>query len=121
MFPQLISAFKRTINLNKYLPKPELLPQNSNLNDLIEPSFLGVIRLFVSAFESDAPRISSTRYYLPNMEMKDYNVMIDGRNVFDQPIKNDKVTYGNTRKIATAQGYDHATGCLLDYIHFENY
>ena len=55
------------------------------------------------------------------MEMKDYNVMIDGRNVFDQPIKNDKVTYGNTRKIATAQGYDHATGCLLDYIHFENY
>ena len=47
--------------------------------------------------------------------------MIDGKNVFDQPVKNDKVTYENIRKIATGQGDDYTTGCLLDYIYFKNY
>ena len=54
--------------------------------------------------------------------MKDYNVMMDGRNVFDQPIKNDKITYDNNPKIATGQEDDCTTGCLLDYLYFkENY
>ena len=61
--------------------KPELLPQNINLNHLIEPSFQGVNRLFVLAFEDDGQRISNKRYYIPNVEIKDYNVMIDGKNV----------------------------------------
>ena len=47
--------------------------------------------------------------------------MIDGKNVFDQPIKNVKVTYDNIRKIATGQGDDYTTGCLLDYTYFKNY
>ena len=47
--------------------------------------------------------------------------MIDGKNVFDQPVKNDKVTYENIRKIATGQGDDYTTGCLLDYTYFKNY
>ena len=47
--------------------------------------------------------------------------MIDGKNVFDQPVKNNKVTYENIRKIATGQGDDYTTGCLLDYIYFKNY
>ena len=47
--------------------------------------------------------------------------MIDGKNFFDQPVKNDKVTYENIRKIATGQGDDYTTGCLLDYIYFKNY
>ena len=47
--------------------------------------------------------------------------MIDGKNFFDQPVKNNKVTYGNIRKIATGQGDDYTTGCLLDYIYFKNY
>ena len=64
-----------------------LLPQNANLNHLIEPSFQGVNRLFVLAFENDAQRTSNKRYYIPNEKIKDYNVMIDGTNVFDQPIK----------------------------------
>ena len=60
--------------------------------------------------------------FLLKVEMKDYNVMIDGRNVFDQPIKNDKITYDNNRKIATGQEDDCTTGCLLDYLYFkENY
>ena len=41
--------------------------------------------------------------------------------VFDQPVKNNKVTYENIRKIATGQGDDYTTGCLLDYIYFKNY
>ena len=87
------SVFKRTISWNKYLSKPELLPQNPNLNHLIEPSFQGVNRLLVLAFEDDEQRTSNKRYCIPNVEIKDYNVMIDGKNVFDQPVKNDKITW----------------------------
>ena len=47
--------------------------------------------------------------------------MIDGKNFFDQPVKNDKVTYENIRKITIGQGDDYTTGCLLDYIYFKNY
>ena len=104
------------------MPKPELLGRNKNLNNLIEASFQGVNRLFVLAFEDDEQRISNKRYYISNVEIKDYNVMIDGKNFFDQPVKNDKVTYENIRKIATGQGDDYTTGCLLDYMDmFKNY
>ena len=115
---QLKSGFKRVINWNKYLSKPELLAQNPNLNHLIEPSLQGVTRLFVLAFENGDDRTSDEQYYLPTVEIKDYNIMINGENVFDQPIKNNKVTYENIRKIATGQGDDYTTGCLLDYPYF---
>ena len=52
--------------------------------------------------------------------MKDYNVMIDGKNLFDQPINSDLKTYENIRKITAAQG-DYTTGCLLDYSYFKDY
>ena len=45
LLPQLKSGFKRTISWNKYMPKPALLAQNTNLNHLIEPSFQGVNRI----------------------------------------------------------------------------
>ena len=115
---QLKSSFKRVINWNKYLSKPELLAQNPNLNHLVEPSFRGVNRLFVLAFENDDDKTSDDKYYLPTVEIKDYNIMINGENFFDQPIKNNKVTYENIRKIATGQGDDYTTGCLLDYSYF---
>ena len=117
-FQQLESGFKRVINWNKYLSKPELLAQNPNLNHLVEPSFQGVNRLFVLAFEGDDNRTAHDSYYLPTVEIKDYNIMINGENFFDQPIKNNKVTYDNIRKIATGQGDDYTTGCLLDYPYF---
>ena len=47
--------------------------------------------------------------------------MINGENVFDQPIKNNKVAYENIRKIATGQGDDYTTGCLLDYQYIKDY
>ena len=90
LLEQLKSGFKRVINWNKYLSKPELLAQNPNLNHLVEQSFQGVNRLFVLAFEDDAQRTGSKGYYLPNVEIKNYNVMINGENFFDQPIKNNK-------------------------------
>ena len=80
LLPQLKSDFKITISWNKYLPKPELLARNANLNHLIEPSFQGVNRLFVLALEDDAQRIGNNRFRIPNVEIKDYNVMIDGKN-----------------------------------------
>ena len=67
---QLKSSFKRVINWNKYLSKPELLAQNPNLNHLVEPSFQGVNRLYVLAFENDDDRTSSDEYYLPIVEIK---------------------------------------------------
>ena len=57
-------------------------------------------------------------YYLPNVEIKDYNIVINEENIFDQPIKNNKVTYENIRKIAADQGDDFKTGCLLDCSYF---
>ena len=116
--PQLKSGFKRVINWNKYLSKPELLAQNPNFNHLVEPSFQGVNRLFVLAFENDDDRTSDDEYYLPTVEIKDYNIVINGENFFDQPIKNNKIKYDNIRKIATGQGDDYTTGCLLDYPYF---
>ena len=119
--PLLKSGFKRTISWNKYLSKPELLAQNPNLNHLVELSFQGVIRLSTLAIEDDAQRTSNKRYYIPNVEIKDYNVMVDGKSFFDQPVKNNKVTYENIRKTTTGQGDDYTAGCLLDYIYFKNY
>ena len=115
---QLKSSFKRIINWNKYLSKPELLAQSPNLKHLVEPIFQGVNRLFVLAFENDDDRTSDDQYYLPTVEIKDYNIMINGEKFFDQPIKNNKVTYENIRKIATGQGDDYTTGFLLDYSYF---
>ena len=115
---QLKSGFNRTINRNKYLIKPELLRRNPNFNYLVEPSLQRVNRLFL-VFEKNAQRASNRRYYLPNVEIKDYNIMIDGKNSFHQPIKNNKITYENIRKIATGQGNDYTTGCLLDYSSFK--
>ena len=62
---QLKSGFKRAINWNKYLSKPELLAQNPNLDHLIETSFQGVNRLFVLAFENDEDRTDHEKSYLP--------------------------------------------------------
>ena len=72
-------------------------------------------RLFILAFENDTQRTSSKGYYLPNAEIKDYNVMINGENVFNQPIKNNKVTFENVRKICTGSSDDFTTVSLLDY------
>ena len=84
MLQHLKSGFKRTINWNKYQSDPKTYLQNQYLNHLVDPSFQGVNRLSVLSFENENGRTSHSEYYLPNEEIKDYNVKIDGRNFFDQ-------------------------------------
>ena len=79
LLSQLRSGVKRTINWNKYLPKLELLAQNTNLNQLVEPSFQGINRPFVLQFENYIQKTSNKRYYLPNVEKK--HLMIDRKNL----------------------------------------
>ena len=81
LLPQSHQGFKRTINWNKYLSKPELLAQNLNLNHLVKRRFQGKNKIFVLAFENDTCRTSSKRYYLKKIEIKNHNIMIDGKNL----------------------------------------
>ena len=118
---QLKSGFKRTINWNKYQPRVTTQVPNPYLNFLIEPIFQGVSRIFVLSFKNKEDRRLSIKYYLPRVEIKDYNVFIDGKNFFDQPVENNSKTYDNIGKIATGQGDDYTTGYLLDYNYFNNY
>ena len=95
LLQQLKSGFKKTINRNKYISKPELLRQNGNLKHLAEPNFQGINRLFVLSFGNDAQRASSKGYYLADVKIKNYNVIIDGKNFIDQPVKDDQIAYEN--------------------------
>ena len=109
LLKQLESGFKRTNDWNKYLAKTTNQPWGRYLDYLIDPSFQG---LFVLSFEDD---------YLTMVEVKGYNVVVDGRDFSDQPIKNDLKTYDKIRKVAVCQGDDCTTGCLLDYPYFKEY
>ena len=120
LLQQLKSCFKRTINWNKYESNIKTFAQNRYLNHLINPSFQGVNRLFVLSFENENGRTSHSTSYLSKVEIKDYNVVIDGKYFFDQPINSMTRTYKNIRKITIGQGDDYATGCLLDYSYFKN-
>ena len=77
------------------------------LDFLIDASSQRVNRLFVLSLKDDDNRESHKQYYLPTVEIKYYNVMIDSKNFFDQPIKSDLKTFDNIRKIATSQGDDY--------------
>ena len=83
----------------------------------MEPSFQGINRLFIQQFESYTQ--STKDCYLPNVELKDYDIMINGKNFIDQPIKNIKVTYENITKITIGQGNDYTSDCLLDYSYLK--
>ena len=108
--------------MNKYQSSIKTYPQGRYLNHLNDPSFQGVNRLFVLYFENEDDRTSYSTNYLPKVEIKDYNAMIDGKNFFDQPVNSNLKTYENIRRIATGQGDDYTTDCLLDYSYFkENY
>ena len=117
---QLKSGFKRTINWNKDQSKVTMQEPNLSLDYLIDPSFQGVNRHFVLSFENTAGRTVHTKFYLLTVKIKDYNFMIEEK-LFDQPVKNNLRTYGNIQKIATGQGDDYMTSCLLDYNYFDKY
>ena len=104
LLQKLKTGLKKTINWNKYQSEPKIYTRY--LHHLIDRSFQGANRLLVLSFENDAHGRSYKPYFLPTVEIEDYNVMIDGKNLFDQPVKTDLITYENIRKIATGQGDD---------------
>ena len=120
LLSNLKSGFKRKVYWNEYLSKVTTQTQNQYLDYLIDPSFQGANRLFVLAFENNAHRTRHTGYFLPTVELKDYNVMIDGKNLFDQPVKTMSRRYNDLRKLTTGSGDDYTTGCLLDFKYFKD-
>ena len=97
LLEQLKSEFRITIKWNKYMLQMSNQTKNNNLNYLIDPTFSNVNRLFVLSFENENDRTSYYKYYMPNVEIKDYNVLIDGNVFFKLPIKNIEETYPNNR------------------------
>ena len=88
-------------------------------------SFQGFRRLFVlanaivaGAANDEAGMKDNKKYFLPKREIKNYNVLIDGRNFYDQSINDLIKQYDEVRKVSTGQGDDNTTGCLLDYAYF---
>ena len=86
-FEQLRTGFKRTIKWNKYRSEMTNQTKNNNLNYLTDPKFIKVNRLFVLSFENKEDRTSFSKYYVPNVQTKDFDVLINGKRFFDMPKK----------------------------------
>ena len=92
---------------------------NNNLNILIDPTFTNVNRLFVLAYQNADDRRSFSQFYLPNVMVKDYNVIIDKLAFFDLPIKTEEEAY--EKIIDVSRNNEYTTGNLLDYDYFKKY
>ena len=90
----------------------------------LDVSFQGISKLFAAAYETNnIERNANTeesrrRCYLPMAEIKDYNVLIDGRNFYDQNVNSSIVRYNELLKMKTGRSEDYSTGCLLDYDYY---
>ena len=93
LLEQLRTGLKRTIKWNKYRSEMTNWTKNNNLNYLIDPTFTKVNRLFVLSFKNENDRTSCSKYYVPNVQIEDFNVLINGKIFFDMPIKNGEETY----------------------------
>ena len=113
------TGFKRTIKWNKYKSEMTNQTQNNNLSYLIDPKFTKVNRLFVLSFENEDDRTSYSKYYVPNPQIKDFNVLIDGKNFFDMPIKNKEETHEQI--IEMGRKNDCTTVSFLDYGYFSKH
>ena len=121
----LSEGFKRYVYWNKYKVIPsKIYNQNHYLRELLDASFQGVKRLFVLADDNTAGdnRVttdSHRTYFLPRVKSENYNIEIDGRNFYDQPMNDLIKQYDEVRKVSTGQGDDYKTGCLLNFAYFE--
>ena len=95
---------------------------------MLDSSYQGVKRLFVLAYDNTADDAnhndqvsinSFKKYFLPRVEIENYNIKIDGRNFYDQSINDSIKQYNDIRKISTWQGDDYTTSCLLDFAYFK--
>ena len=126
----LSEGFKRSIYWNKYKVIDNIKVNINNGNEekyirkLLYSSYQGVKRLFVlthnhTAGNEQVSVDSFKKYFLPRVKIENYNIEIDGRNFYDQPINDSIKQYDEIRKISTGQGDDYTTGCLLDFAYFE--
>ena len=105
----------------------KLYDGNAFIRESIDSSCQGINRLFALAYKGDANRVttdSHRRHFLPRVEIKNYNIEIDGRNFYDQPINNQETNdlikqYDKLRKVSTGQGDDYTTVCVLDLAYFK--
>ena len=111
LLEQLKSGFKSAIKSNKYRSQMTIQSNNNNLNHLIDPTFTKVSRLFVLSFERNKEnnvkkdhRDSFSRYYVPNVKIKDFNVLIDGKSFFDLPVKNEEEAYEKIIEMSNSNG-----------------
>ena len=93
--------------------------KNDNLNYLIDPTFTNVNRLFVLTFKNEDDRSSFSKYYVPKVEIKDFNVLIDGKPFFEIPVKNKEKAFETI--IEMTKNNDYTTGNLLDYEYFKDH
>ena len=116
--------FKRFVYWNKYkVILNEIYNANDYTRELFDASYQGVKRLFVLAYDNTGNNPvtadSHRRYFLPRIKIENYNIEIDGRNFYDQPINDSIKQYDEVRKASTGQGDDYTTGCLLDFAYFK--
>ena len=116
---QLKTGFKRTIKWNKYRSEMPNQTKNNNLNYLFDPTFTNVNRLIVLTFENEDDRTSFSKYYLPKVEIKDFNVLIDGKPFFEIHGKNKEEAYEAITEMS--KNNDYTTGNLLDYEYFKDH
>ena len=123
-------GFQRSIYWNEYKTKEKNETVNDNnpatiVRDItLDPSFQGVNRLFNMAYNSEngqPTRNGQQKYYLPRMDLKEYNVIIDGRNFYYNPIENNIEKYRELKKVMIGKGEDYTTGSLLDFNYFDKH
>ena len=120
LLEQLKSGFKRTMKWNQYRYQMTIQPQNNNLSCLIDLTFTNVNRLFVLLFTRDNEgdnRDSFSDYYVPNIKIKDFNVLINGKSFFDLPVKNEEEAYEKIMDISNNN--DYTAGNLLGFAYFK--
>ena len=122
---QLRDGFKRSDYWNNYQTIPaKVINNKTNIYELLSASFQGVKRLFVLAYDAtdndEAGIKNNIKYFFPREKTENYNVLIDGRNFYDQPINNLRKQYYEVRKTSAGQGDDYTTGCLSDYAYFKD-
>ena len=119
-------GFQRSIYWNKYKTKEINEDADANVFKYInlDPSFQGVNRLFVMAYNranGQPTRNGRRKYYLPRIDLEKYNVIIDGRNFYDNPIESDIEKYRELKKVMIGKGEDYTTGSLLDFNYFDKH
>ena len=117
LLTNLKSGFKREIIWNKYRSQMTAEAINNNLNILIDPTFTNVNKLFVLAYQTADDRQSFSQFYLPNVMVKDYNVIIDKLAFFNLPIKTEEEAY--EKIIDISRNNEYTIGNLLDYDYFK--